>query len=321
MIRNILLALLGFVIVAFLILWLLNGGPRRAYVALKNFSFVDLSALKGSATPPLIPDYSFDNSDFLSETYTAEQELATLQREYESLVAETRNVQNLGNPSPLFGHVRIGTTYSSPDASNPAQEHIVLEAEYGNTNPISLAGWTIHSALTGNYTPIPGAASPFWMGAVNTVSPLSLEPGQTARITSGISPVGVSFRENMCTGYLSQFQTFNPPLSLQCPSPQEEVVLTTENLQAFGPECIDAVYQIPTCEFPQELSGVSHACRAHLQTILSYNGCVRRHSSDTQFSEGSWRLYAGSGMELWRNDHDALRLLDAEGRVVDVYVY
>lgn len=326
MIKNVLLALAGFVVIGLLVLWFLNGGPRRMYEGVRNFSFDTSTTTSGFTLPwqidGLVPRIEPDL--FLNETLSPdspESQLAQLQQEYKRIEGDLGDMATVGTPSPQYGQVTISEIYSDARSSDVTRENIVIEAHFGNTGPISLSGWSLQSAVTKNYVPLPGAASPFWMGAVNTLSPVSLAPGHSATIASGISPVGVSFRENICTGYLAQFQSFNPPLPLQCPTPSSEIELSSHTLEQFGPECVDAVAYIPTCEFPKELPNVSVACRAHLQTTLSYNGCVNRHASDTHFAESSWRLYVGSSKELWNDRHDALRLLDAEGRVVDVYMY
>jgi len=329
MIRNIIVALVAFVILALLVLWILNGGVGRTFSAVKNFSFS--SGTEGNFTLPWQPEGlipRIESDSFLSETGgpdatgTPEEELARLQEEYSSIEGAMRDMSTIGVPSPQFGKILISEIYSNPRERSTEHEYLTLEAPPANTAPISLAGWSIQSAVTGITVSIPAAASLFWMGAVNTLTPVLLEPGHAAVTSTGASPVGASFQENMCTGYLSQFQSFEPALHLRCPSPNEEISLSTQSLQQYGPECIDVAYSIPTCEFPRQLpSSLSPGCKSLLQTTLSYNGCLSRHASDVNFSENDWRLYVGSAMELWRNDHDAIRLLDAAGKVVDVYVY
>lgn len=329
MIRNIIVALVAFVILSLFVLWILNGGIGRMIATVKNFSFT--SGNGGEFTlpwqpegliPRIEPDVFLSESDSSSPAGTPEAELARLQEEFSSIESGVRDLATVGIPSPHFGKVLIRETFSNPRGQRSEREYVTIEAAYANSAPISLSGWSLQSAVTGISVPIPTAASLFWMGAVNTLSPVLIDPGHTAVVATGASPVGVSFRENMCTGYLSQFQSFEPALHLRCPSPSEEMSLTTQHLQQYGPECIDAAYNIPTCEFPQQLpASISTACRAFLQTTLSYNGCLSRHASDVNFPEDTWRLYVGSAMELWRNNHDAIRLLDADGKVVDVYVY
>lgn len=328
MVKNVLLALFAFVVIGFLILWMLNGGIRRAYVGIKNIAFSASTTEGGVFTLPwqpagLIPRIT-DTDLFPDGGYAApgtpEAELAALQEEYEQISSDVQKLKNIGNPSPVYGKVTISRDYSSAKESYD-HEYIALTATHANTAPISLAGWSLRSAVNGLQAPLSSAASVFRMGAVNTLDPIALSPGHTVIIATAASPVGTPFRENKCTGYLSQFQSFTPPLSLRCPAPSEELSLTVENLQQLGPECIDAAAYIPTCEFPNDIRGVSSQCQVHLQTVLSYNGCVGRHLSDTDFFENTWRLFASSPHELWHNSHDAIQLLDAEGRVVDVYVY
>lgn len=331
MIKNVLLALGGFVVIGLLILWILNGGIGRVYNGVKNFTFFATSteSMGAGFTLPWQPDGLLpritEKDLFPSGGYempgTPEAELSALQDEYERIAEEAGTVANVGNPSPSYGKIIISRSYSSPRENDVSSEYVALEAVFSNTAPVSLAGWSLRSAVTGAYAPISGAANLFWMGAVNTLDPVSLSPGHTAMISTTVSPVGTSFRENKCTGYLEQFQSFAPSLSLHCPTPSDEVQLSTENLQQLGSDCLSALSYIPTCEFPKDIPNVTPQCRAHLQTILSYNGCVGRHSSDSDFSENTWRLFAGSPRELWGNTHDAIQLLDAEGRVVDVYVY
>ncbi len=222
MIKNVLLALVGFVLVGFLILWILNGGIGRAYNGVKGFTFFATSTESGSfALPwqpkgliPQVPDIGLTSEGGYETSETPVSELSALQKEYENISEEAGTIPNIGNPSPSYGKVIISRSYSSPRERASSREYVALEAAYANTAPISLAGWSLRSAVTGAYAPISSAAHLFWMGAVNTLDPVSLSSGHTALIATGVSPVGASFRENKCTGYLEQFQSFAPPLSL-----------------------------------------------------------------------------------------------------------
>jgi hypothetical protein len=188
--------------------------------------------------------------------------------------------------------------------------------------PISMSGWSLRSALTGVRAYIPEAAALFVMGRVNVVSPVSLSPGGVAIIATAPSPVGVSFAENICTGYLGTLQPFTPPLPQSCPSPQSEIPRTAANLKRLGSACMDYVASLPPCTFPaQPPSTLSSACRTEIQTVLSYNGCVNAHKNSSGFNLNAWRLYLARGGPLWGTPHDIVQLLDAEGRVVNVLNY
>lgn len=332
MIRNILLALCAFIVLAVIGVWILNRGPQRTLEKVRTFSLTSATTSGTFVLPwqptslfpfiddkDLFGDYAITNDDSYANPET---QLADIERQYAEIVKNVKDVQTFGNPSPLFGSVRIVPVLSNTAGDSAKSEFIILETPPSNTSPVSLLGWSLQSALTGIRVALPDAASSLRSGDVNNTRAVSLNPGASAIVSSGVSPVGVSFRENLCIGYIAQFQQFYPALPLQCPTPSSDLPLTAENLRQYGDACFDFASTIPTCEFPQQVpDAVSPACRAFLRSTLSYNGCLDRHSSEYNFLQNTWRLYLGSERALWRNSHDAIRLLDSEGQTVDVYVY
>lgn len=333
MIRNIILALFAFIIVAVIIVWILNRGPQKIFQSVRNFSFIGAATSTGLALPwqptslfPYVDDADLFGDTVIDGTADADadpaSQLADIQKKYEQIMKNVDDVTTFGNPSPMFGSVRIVPAYSNTAGNTADEEFIVLESSLENTAPLSIAGWSLQSALTGVRVAIPDAAAILRGGDVNNATAVSLNPGTSAVVSSGVSPVGISFRENICTGYISQFQLFYPSLSLQCPTPSSELPLTAENLKQYGDECFDILQVLPTCLFPENLpQSTTPACQSFLKTTLSYNGCVSRHRAEPSFGLDAWRLYLGSPEALWRNTHDAIRLLDSEGQTVDVYVY
>lgn len=323
MLRNIILALFAFIILGFVAIWIIGGGPRKLFQSVQSVSLSGTTT--GEFALPWQPTNAFptiDEEDLFGEHiggYDTEYTLSSLQQEYDALARKTAEVTTFGEPSPLFGDVRIVSFDSYPQGAH--DEYITIQAPSENTAPISLSGWSLQSAVSGVRVPIPPASSPFIMGAVNNPRPVALAPGETSVVVTAASPVGVSFRENSCTGYLAQLQSFSPDLLRLCPTPANELPLTTQNLQTYGETCIDFVRALPLCAFPQQVpDALSPNCRAFVQTRFSYNGCLEAHRADVGFEKHIWRIYLGAN-ELWHNDHDAIRLLDAVGRVVDVYVY
>jgi hypothetical protein len=190
-----------------------------------------------------------------------------------------------------------------------------------DTAPISLGGWSLQSAYTGVRHTLPQAAPNFIQGAVNAVLPVSLAPGAEVVVSSGVSPVGVSFRENECAGYLAQFQEFSPPLQTRCVSAAAAIPDTAETRAALGDTCFDFLATVPSCTFPRSLpSDISPACASSVMQALSYNSCVRIHRTEAGFAGSTWRLYLAAPRPLWR-EHDVVRLLDPAGRIVDVLSY
>lgn len=328
MFRQVLLALLVFIILAALLLWVIGGGPRRAYENVTSIDFaLPITPNEGVGFRlPWQPIELFPTIDItgavneMEEKKTPEEELASLVEEYDRLERSSHTLQFLGKPSPYAGKVYIGKN-SYIRAESAAQEYVDIVAS-GDSESVMIAGWSLESALSGVRVYLPPAASPFRMGTTNTFIPTTLSKNESARIFSAPSPVGVSFKENMCTGYLNQFQNFDPLLPERCPAPSSVLPLTEQNLVRYGDECFSLIQTLQNCRFPQDIPHtVTAACRTFLSDTLSYNGCVRDNSFRPEFNGSTWYLFIGSSRELWRNSHDAIRLLDTEGRTVDVFTY
>ena len=335
--------LIGFVIATVLILlvlWLVTGGPGKVINYAKKignpieYIFASGTSTGGFFTLPWQPDisiggfYEIPDSDSTSgagtsggegDSLTTEEELAQMQKKYDALIKETDAARTFGTPSPQRGKVHLGAGGAESEAG---KEYLELEADWGNSSPISISSWSLQSALTGVRAYIPRGANLFGLGYINEESDVYLNPGATAIVSSIFSPVGTSFRENICIGYLGRLQTFVPRLSSNCPLPSESLPLTPDNLQTYGDACFDFVQTLPSCALPRETPPeVSSECRIFLSNTISYNGCVEQYRHRSDFLRAAWRIYLGADGELWRNTHDVIRLLDSEGRTVDVVSY
>lgn len=332
MIRRVLIILIIFMVIALAALWLITGGVGRISRAAHSLGNpINLIVGNGTDTSysihlPWQPtelnlgeDISkYGTSDGQSTSLTAEQ----IQNQTDDLQKQINDAKNFGTPSPYKDKVQISDR-ESPDGSTALQEYIVVQASSGNTGPVLLSGWSLQSVLTGKRVPLPPASSVFVLGVVNPVTSVSLNPGQSAVVSTGASPVGVSFRENMCSGYLTQFQNFSPDIEQSCPDPKNTLSETPENLQRYGAACFTYIESVDSCRFPGSIlpSNLSAACKAFITTAYTYNGCVNTYQFRTDFRKNSWRLFLGSSAPLWNNDHDIIRLLDGEGRTVDVLKY
>lgn len=246
---------------------------------------------------------------------TDEDRLAEIQAQYDAL---NKEVANQGR-SPYYGRVSLSRAASTE--TSPSSEYVTIHANSSGES-ISLQGWTLMSMLSGVRVQIPLAAPLYRHGVLNTVEPVVLSSGESAIISTGISPAGISFRENRCTGYLAQSLSFDPQLANACPSPAESLSLTDINLQRYGGDCIDYVRNIPQCTYPNSIPmNLSAACRIYIANTFSYNGCIDSMRYESDFTLDTWRLYLGSSRELWLNTHESIRLLDAQGRTVDAVTY
>ena len=222
-------------------------------------------------------------------------------------------------PSPYSAYVTLEQSGASSGLEN---EYLTLRVSYNAPQKITVTGWRIESSATTIGVSLPQAAELPFLGNVNNPSTVSLSPGQTAYIITGRAPSGTSFRTNMCTGYFEQFQNFNPPLRLECPSPQDEATraLATGN---YTQGCYDVVRTLGRCTltFASIPVDAGSACQSFIQDTLTYNGCINAHKNEPKFYRDEWYLYLNRDQELWRQRSERIRLLDENGRVVDVVSY
>jgi hypothetical protein len=332
MIVRVLVVFLICLAIAFVVFWFLTGGPAAAWREIQTLTNpFSLLFLGGSGTGQFIrlpwqPDTITHGPDIYEFAQDAEGQTAVgdaLDAQYDALREDLIEAMNFGDPSPYADRIRISGEEGAK-LYDARAEYVQVHAEFGNTAPMDMTGWSLQSALTGVRALFPQAASPFIMGTANETRGVSLEPGNSAIVVSGQSPSGFSFRENVCTGYLEQLQDFTPPLNSSCPTPSDLLPLTPDNLRTYGDACFDYVRDLPACHFPPSTSlppGLSGACRNFIVTNFTYNGCVANYRARTSFALDSWRLYLGTPAELWRNSHDIIRLLDRDGRTVDVLTY
>lgn len=238
---------------------------------------------------------------------------------------------SLGEYSPYANKVVISLADISAlsqggvRATHVADEYIRISALSSNTAPINITGWGIESMVSGEKHYIPGAARVFIMNEVNDAQDIWLAPGEEAVLTSGMSPVGASFKTNLCTGYLGSVQYFEPPLERECPTPAYLMPPTPDNINKYGDSCIDFSERFSRCTYltnsTRGIDALEPLCRAYLQNTLTYTTCVVQNQSTPNFLKNEWRVFLGSTTELWRDSHEIIRLSDIDGRTVDVINY
>ena len=229
---------------------------------------------------------------------------------------------SFGPPSQYRGTVTLSHYVSGAGSTNAQNEYLTLYLSSSARGPVAISGWAVVSSATGNGAQIPMGTEIPRSGTVAAIQPIVLNPGDTAILDSGRSPIGASFRENKCIGYFNQFQSFSPSLQNNCPSP------TTELQNFYGPNyirdasCINYVNNLNRCQLaltpPQ---GLSSSCENFLQGYLNYNGCVNAHQNDLDFRSTTWRIYLGSDTSLWRTKNEVIKLVDASGNTVDAFSY
>lgn len=257
------------------------------------------------------------------ENISTREELTAIEEEYDTLDRRIKEAQIFGNPSPYRGLVRIDESYGGVSANDPALEYVILTANAGNSAPLSLTGWSLQSVTNNTRIYLPQGARALVAHKIPTLADVYLNPGERAIVTSGMSPVGVSFRENMCTGYLSQFQTFIPSLEERCPTAESEVLSEPDTTRTNDPHCVAFAEHIPRCRFyvGEPPQNVTAQCYSFVRNMLTYAGCAIRNGWRPSYGSDTWRLFMGEPYELWNSEHDVVRLFDREGRTVDVWTY
>ncbi len=212
---------------------------------------------------------------------------------------------------------------STPHATKPESEYLTIVADTGNTEAVLVSGLTLKSAISGASYQIPNGERLPRSGTAPNEAPVFLKPGERVVIQTGRSPIGMSFLINKCTGYFSEFQTFTPPLSRNCPLPKSELADTPDNRAYYGSGCFDFLRSLSACRvvlkaIPADLPA---ACHAFIASRVSYNGCVAAHRSDADFFAAEWRLFLGRDTEIWRDKREEITLVAPDGTVLSTYTY
>lgn len=311
MIPRILAWLLAAIVIIVVFVWIIGGGITRSLAAANKPSnplefFGNLASFK----LPWQPSSPLD-----LPTGASSSSVDTSLVPYDASQAKT-----FGYTSPYAGKVAIVDHNAA--GTDPSLEYV--EIQILGESPVSLSGWSLQSAYSRTRALLPSATENLVSGTLNKLAAPDAPGGSTLYIVTGKSPVGVSFRENICSGYLAQFQQFTPPLEQSCPNPADELTITGNNLRSYGPTCIDFVQSLSSCHFPTSAempANISPECRDFASSEFSYNGCVTAHRDDAGFLKNSWRLYLNSPTRLWDDTHDVIRLLDDKGQIVDAITY
>lgn len=301
------------------VVWAVTGGPARDIS--REGPFLNAPSPLGDGNAYGVPSVNtpeFDNK-YRGDTGSGNSSFFT---DIISRVRSGVDTTDGEEKSPYAEYVSL--SISSARNSDPSQEYVTIKTSRSLSDRITISDWRLESSVTLAGSALGSASYLPFSGQVNTESPVAIGPNTTVYVTTGRAPIGVSFRTNTCTGYFEQFQDFQPRLKLECPFPEDEFVAALER-DAFIPNaaCIDYVDDLNRCIFninnvPQ---GIGGACQNFALNDLTYNGCVSLHKNDAEFYKSEWRMYLDRDQELWRSKNERIRLLDENGKVIDVISY
>jgi len=308
--RNDLFLFIG-IIIFFFVLWIYSGGPNNPI----SFAGPYITPITDVGTTQV--GYG-DTKDFGSANdYNSSSGGSFLGRWFGG---DTGTNVPAADQSSYAGKVRIdGGNAGTTDLQS---EYLILHSE--TDAPITITGWQLKSTKTSSQGVIGTGARVADKGGVRSseLSPIVLPAYGEAVVSSSRSPIEDSFLETKCTGYLDENGSFTPSLNHSCPDPVDELADQYGGTTKTYDQCYDYVSTLGSCRttFSDENS-VPNSCQNFVDARLSYSGCVSSHRSDSDFYGDTWRVYLGSTRELWRTAGDTIELLDATGKVVDVYSY
>lgn len=212
--------------------------------------------------------------------------------------------------SSAKGKIKISDV--SGTSETPQFESITIENGSEKEN-ISITGFVISSDKSSFIIP---KGHHLLGSSASAEDPIILRPRERAIITVGKQAKLMDFRENLCTGYYSEFSDYTPSLSSSCPRPD------TRELLQLSDRCINVIERTSTCRTAdlQDIL-IESVCSEYINQNLNYAGCVRNYQSRSDFFSDHWLIWMQRTEEFFRNTHDKIILKDRLGRVVDEYSY
>ena len=259
--------------------------------------------------------------------------------------------ENVGVPNSSYaGKVSIGTGNASY-AYQSYEEYITIYNR--GIDPLDITNWQLvngkderaYNLGGGNLQHFPSDTATIPKAALfispsgnNILENTILQSGENAIITTGKigsqSPYKiVSFKENICSGYLEDLSEyeFTPSLDRNCPRPREE-----PGVKNLDTDCRKFVERMSSCHTPEfetrdrngnicyncvDGTPLSSSCVAFIKNHFNYGSCVANHVSDKDFSKNTWRIFLNKGWEMWAKDYETIELFDQFGRLVDSHSY
>ncbi len=247
-----------------------------------------------------------------------QQQITSAQYKVEELRKQVQIEIDKKTASPYKGIVTIRSVQKS---ANPANEYIILRVS-GAKNSINITGWTLTSTSTGASVKIPKSTRLFFTGMVNPEEDVYVENGDTVFINTGVSPNGSGFKVNKCSGYLSQFQTWTPSLSTNCPLPKNEN-LSSIPRTVVNDACFDYINIFPQCRIQTQTLPLkwSYECTNFIYNKINYASCIDSHKNDTDFYQHEWRIFLKRSDRLWKTSRENITLYDNLGKTVATIYY
>ncbi len=207
-------------------------------------------------------------------------------------------------------------------STDPNNEYVQIQTRGNASTTIQITGWSLKSESTGQSVTIPKGTYLYFADSQNSEENIVLKGNETAYLITGYSPNGSSFKINKCTGYLGQFQSWNPYLPYSCPAPRNEN-LSSIPKTVNNDACLDYIDYMPSCKIQTDNlpANWSYECTNFIYTKINYPSCVNTHKNDKDFFVGDWRVYLKRNATVWKDRRESIILIDNEGKIVSRFTY
>jgi hypothetical protein len=198
----------------------------------------------------------------------------------------------------------------------PEREYITISIQKQNLSYLDISQWSLENSAGDRYYLGNASVLPI-EGQPNKETPLIVNAGDEIIVSSGPSPIGLSFRQNSCSGYLEENHDFVPEIQRRCPR------ISTDVPSSFSQSCRSYVQNIPQCTtgsspIPKNLSA---GCQDFINANINYNACIRSNQDNADFLSNTYRIFLGQASEIWQQPHDTITLRDKSGKIVDSISY
>lgn len=263
--------------------------------------------------------FSPSNGTPEQQKISIERKIADTQGKINELKTQQEAEEERKNASIYKGTISLAFANRSND---PSQEYLTIKASGSSEKKTKVSGWKLKSLSTGSEVVIPKGTYLFFSGIINQEQDIYLAGGETMYLVTGLSPVGVSFLVNKCSGYMQQFQTFIPYLNNICPLPKNEN-LSSIPRTVKNDSCFDYLEFMPSCKVQVEPlpNDLSYECKTFIQEKVNYSSCINTHKGDYDFSQKEWRAYLKRSDHVWKNSKETIVLYDEAGKIVDTLKY
>lgn len=248
-----------------------------------------------------------------------ERQIQDTQIKVDDLKKQIQEEEDKKTRSKYYNQVQIQYINRS---DNPSYEYVAIKFNDSATTTIDVTGWQLKSLSSGSSVTIPKGTQLFFANTPNYEEDIVLIPGDLVYLVTGVSPNGSSFRVNKCSGYLSQFQTFIPYLSTNCPAPRNEDLSSIPKIKV-NYDCLDYIQYFPSCRIQTTSLPInwSYECTDFIYKKINYPSCVDAHKNEKDFYQKEWRVYLKRSESVWEYRRENVVLYDNQGKVVSSIQY